>query len=72
MSEEALRAAFRARDAIFRRHGEFKTVVLWFEHDLYDQLQLLQILDFLAGENAPRASLSSKPGNIWPWKSRAR
>ncbi|MFZ1109766.1 MAG: hypothetical protein WAN43_15645 [Rhodomicrobium sp.] len=50
MSEEELRAAFGARDAIIRRHGEFKTVVLWFEHDLYDQLQLLQILDFLAGE----------------------
>jgi hypothetical protein len=50
MSEEDLRAAFGARDAILRRHGEFKTVVLWFEHDLYDQLQLLQVLDFLACE----------------------
>ncbi len=29
----------------FRRHEE---VVLWFEHDLYDQLQLLQIVDWFA------------------------
>lgn len=28
-------------------------VVLWFEHDLYDQLQLLQILDYLAGHKGP-------------------
>lgn len=32
------------RDAVLRRAGEFDEVVLWFEHDLYDQLQLLQIL----------------------------
>jgi hypothetical protein len=50
MSEEDLRAAFCARDGVIRRHGDFKTVLLWFEHDLYDQLQLLQALDFLAGE----------------------
>ena len=28
-------------------------IVLWFEHDLYDQLQLLQILDYLAGRTGP-------------------
>ena len=31
--------------AIFNHYNE---LVLWFEHDLYDQLQLIQILDFLA------------------------
>ncbi|HTZ54845.1 MAG TPA: hypothetical protein VMB20_07250 [Candidatus Acidoferrum sp.] len=35
---------FAARDATFRRAAEFAEVILWFEHDLYDQLQLLQIL----------------------------
>ena len=35
---------FAARDATLRRAREFAEVVLWFEHDLYDQLQLLQIL----------------------------
>jgi hypothetical protein len=47
---EDVRAEFNRRDATlagFRRHDE---VVLWFEHDLYDQLQLLQVLDWLAGQ----------------------
>src|SRR5207249_11608532 len=35
--------------------AEGREVVLWFEHDLYDQLQLLQVLA-LAGE-APRLEL---------------
>jgi hypothetical protein len=33
-------------DATFARHDE---IVLWFEHDLYDQMQLIQILDRLRG-----------------------
>jgi len=39
---------FRQRDAklsCFRDHEE---VLLWFEHDLYDQLQLLQLLDWFS------------------------
>jgi Domain of unknown function (DUF1835) len=35
---------FEKRDALLRRAHEFDEVVLWFEHDLYDQLQMLQIL----------------------------
>ena len=35
---------FATRDATLRRAREFAEIVLWFEHDLYDQLQLLQIL----------------------------
>src|ERR1043166_10033772 len=45
-------SGFRARDAkllSFREHGE---VVLWFEHDLYDQIQLLQLLAWFS-EHAP-------------------
>jgi hypothetical protein len=42
---------FAARDAIMRGHGGFDTIELWFEHDLYDQLQLIQILSFFADED---------------------
>ena len=35
---------FEKRDALVRRAREFEEIVLWFEHDLYDQLQVLQIL----------------------------
>ena len=46
-----IRAEFAVRDrtlAGFRDHDE---TVLWFEHDLYDQLQLLQLLDWLSRRN---------------------
>lgn len=45
--DEVLRALI-ARDAALDRalHGD--EVVLWFEHDLFDQLQLCQVLDRLA------------------------
>src|SRR6185436_13809586 len=48
LPDEELRASFAERDrtlAAFRDHDE---VVLWFEHDLYDQLQLLQLLDWFS------------------------
>ena len=39
---------FRDRNEILKNHQEFDRIELWFEHDLYDQLQILQILDHLA------------------------
>ena len=39
-----------------RAHRDFERVELWFEHDLYDQLQLIQVLAFFAGEE-PRDGL---------------
>lgn len=38
---------FEKRDAIIQRAEEFEEVVLWFEHDLFDQLHVLQILAVL-------------------------
>lgn len=45
---DELREAFRARDRGLAHHETFKRVMLWFEHDLYDQLQLIQILAWFA------------------------
>ena len=42
------REGFTSRDAALQRADGFERVTLWFEHDLYDQLQLLQVLDRLA------------------------
>lgn len=42
---------FAARDTILRDHTAYETIELWFEHDLYDQLQLIQILSFFADEH---------------------
>jgi hypothetical protein len=50
-------AQFEARDAQFRRAGRHDEIVLWFEHDLHDQLQLIQVLDGLAELRGPPVSL---------------
>jgi len=41
------------RDAALERFPEHEEVALWFEHDLYDQLQLIQILDWFGGTGLP-------------------
>jgi hypothetical protein len=46
------RGMFESRDAALAA-SDHEEVVLWFEHDLYDQLQLLQIIDWWA-ERLPR------------------
>ncbi len=48
---------FAERDATLMAHAAYDLVTLWFEHDLCDMLQLLQILDFFAGEQRERTSL---------------
>jgi hypothetical protein len=54
--EQELITAFVQRDAVIRSHQRYNSVVVWMEHDLYSQLQLMQILDFLARE-PPRDGL---------------
>lgn len=52
--------AFTERDATLTWHESDDEIVLWFEHDLFDQLQLIQILDRLAAEEfTARLSLIS-------------
>ena len=60
--EETLRQ-FSERDRILLDSGRFQELVLWFEHDLYDQLQLLQVIHTLAViEPKPRlTSIFSNP-----------
>lgn len=55
---EAVRRGFAERDGALARAAEFAEVVLWFEHDLYDQLQLVQVLDRVAGLAAPPRALT--------------
>ena len=45
---EEIQKQFEERDNFIFRYTDFDEVVLWFEWDLYDQLQLIQILDFLS------------------------
>lgn len=45
---ETVQDDFRARDKTLAEFQKHEEVVLWFEHDLYDQLQLLQVLDWFS------------------------
>jgi hypothetical protein len=74
--EAQLLHAFKARDDVVLRYEEYEGVVLWFEWDLYDQLQLLQLLDFFADRLGTRetplrlelVSLAGYLGNLQPEK----
>jgi len=57
-----IRNQFNKRDhLLISARAEFDEIVLWFEHDLYDQLQLIQILAELGEQSthsSPRAQVS--------------
>jgi hypothetical protein len=55
-ASEVLRQ-FEQRDRAYRAAGQHDEIVLWFEHDLYDQLQLVQVLDGLADLRGPPLSI---------------
>lgn len=61
-----IRTDFAARDKVLEDSSKHEEIVLWFEHDLYDQLQLLQLLDwFSSNGNSGKLSLiqvNSYPG----------
>jgi len=48
---------FRLRDEHLAAAERYDEVTLWFEHDLLDQLQLLQLLDWFAGVQMSSARL---------------
>lgn len=55
---ENVERCFVERDNTLRSFEEYEKVILWFEHDLYDQLQILQILDWFHENNNNGINLS--------------
>ena len=51
-------AQFAERDRALAGAADHDETVLWFEHDLYDQLQLLQVLDWFAAQGLDGTRLS--------------
>ncbi len=47
---EDVHFAFKQRDEAFSTIADTEELVLFFEHDLYDQLQLIQILDLISNQ----------------------
>ncbi|HUL09470.1 MAG TPA: DUF1835 domain-containing protein [Candidatus Acidoferrum sp.] len=54
---ETVQAQMAVRDRLLAAAAGFERIVLWFEHDLLDQLQLLQILSWFADHERGQAGL---------------
>jgi len=52
-SSDKAKESFEKRDRKLKNLEKYNDVILWFEHDLYDQLQLIQILDYFNREGKP-------------------
>lgn len=59
-------AEFAGRDARLSLAHQEDEVVLWFEPDLYDQLQLFQLLDWFAEHPVARLALVDPPEYLGP------
>lgn len=49
---------FHERNAQLKEYEHYTHIILWFEHDLYDQLQLLQILAWFSEQNLNNTSIT--------------
>lgn len=54
---ERIFSEFQHRDDVALRASEHDQVNLWFEHDLYDQLQLIQVLSVLSDDALHRCAI---------------
>lgn len=57
LPEADIRRDFEARDDWLGRAADYDEITLWFEHDLLDQLQLLQLLDWFAAAEVGETDL---------------
>lgn len=55
---ELIRLGFIERDDTLKSFKQYEKIILWFEHDLYDQLQILQILDWFNNHRCDKTQLS--------------
>ena len=70
---EAVQAEMTARDRLLAAATDFERIVLWFEHDLFDQLHLLQLLSWFADHDRGRvAQHSRKSGTMDRESARCR
>jgi Domain of unknown function (DUF1835) len=63
---EEMLADFLHRDRTLAQFATHKEVILWFEHDLYDQLQLIQLLDWFSHHDYGATTISLICINAFP------
>jgi hypothetical protein len=57
-SIEKLEKEFKERDNQLQNYYKYIKIVLWFEHDLYDQLQLIQVLAWFHKNNKENITIT--------------
>ncbi len=55
---EDVQTSFAERNRIIQSYRDYDRITLWFEHDLYDQLQILEVLDWFSRQQPPPAELT--------------
>jgi len=55
---DKIQQLFLERDNLLKSYKNYQKVILWFEHDMYDQLQILQILDWFHDQELEETQLS--------------
>jgi len=63
---ESIKKSFQERDEKLLSYSDHDEVVLWFEHDTYDQLQLMQILNWFSSQKNIGVELSLININQFP------
>lgn len=58
VTKDEVLAQFISRDDALTNFKKYSVIILWFEHDLYDQLQLIQILNWFQQQNLDTTKLS--------------
>lgn len=62
---DEVRSEFRERNRVIGAFEKFDEVCLFFEHDLYDQLQLAEILHFLSDNDHGTTALTSAVDSVY-------
>lgn len=57
-SFEEINQSFKERNATLNSFKKYQKIILWFEHDLYDQLQLIQVLQWFSKYASKSTSIS--------------
>lgn len=63
---QKIRESFAQRDRTLNEFCKHEEVTLWFEHDLFDQLQLIQLLDWFSDQDSGKTRISLIQINSYP------
>ena len=55
---KTIEQAYLSRNAVIKDYRNYQHIILWFDHDLYGQLQLTQLIEWLGRQDTGRIEIS--------------